>query len=589
MLSLTEEQLAAVAAPGHVAVDACPGSGKTRAVVARIIHAVEALGRGPRRVGCITYTNAAVWEIQRRLRDFGLGDALERCDIATIHAFGIQQVLRYYHGLIEPYANGFSVVAIDDNAYIEAADEACRRNGNRSNPRGVASALRASDGSPLLPRETHWLRNSVAEFWRILEVQNLIDFPSVVYRTYQLLRDYPEIARAVACRYESIIVDEFQDTSELQVEILRLIAQHRRTRFFLVGDPNQSIYGFAGARPELMRAFAEELQIGRHFPFSGNFRSNEGVLSDAESLLPRAPSMRAVGKHQSCPIRPRHIATDDVVASVLNDFLPAAKKAGVQHRNMAILAPAWHHLRPIGRALQVEGIPIAGAGSRPYRRSNLIAKVAEEAGAFAESIGESRFVERFDRVLENMVAEVVGSLPREKGSWNWQRLVHRLLKCAKASRDIDHLAKPWLERLARDCETELASFGYPQFIETEILQQATRELLASMQRDVDVPRMTVRDFGVFARPDESLKLLSIHAAKVREFEAVALVGLADGALPYLRRDGTPSNIEEDKRKLYVAITRAKRVLFYIVSRRDVPSRLIAGLGSFSDQRSSAES
>ncbi|MEQ8272374.1 MAG: ATP-dependent helicase [Deltaproteobacteria bacterium] len=580
MLSLTKEQRDAVSASGHVAVDACPGSGKTRAVVARIIHAVEGLGRGPRRVGCITYTNAAVWEIQRRLRDFGLGDAIERCDIATIHAFGMQQILRYYHALVKPYAAGFSVVTLDDEAFIESANEACRRHRIRPNARSIANALRASDGSPLLPQKMLWLRDAVAEFWRLLEAQGLIDFPSVVYRTYQILRDYPEIARAVACRYESIIVDEFQDTSRLQVEILRLIAQHGGTRFLLVGDPNQSIYGFAGARPELMRAFARELKIKRAFPFSGNFRSNEGVLDDAESLLPRAKSMQAVGKHKDCPIRPRHIATDDVVASVINDFLPAAETAGVQYRHMAVLAPAWHHLRPIGRALQAEGIPITGAGSRPYRRSNLIATLAEEAGAFVESIGESRFVERFDRVLENMVAEVVGGLPREKGSWSWQRLVHRLLKHAKASRAIDHMAKPWLERFARDSETELAAFGYPQFLDAKILRQATRELLSSMQSDVDVSRMTVRDFGVFARPDESIKLLSIHAAKGREFEAVALVGVFDGSLPYFKEGRAPDDIEEDRRKLYVAITRAKRVLFYIVANHQPRSRLLRELRSF---------
>src|SRR5262249_34268015 len=158
------------------------------------------------------------------------------------------------------------------------------------------------------------------------------------------------------------------DTSVAQVEILSRIAAFGRTRFFLVGDPNQSIMGFAGARPDLMLTFSTQLRARTDTPLVGNFRSSERVIRLAERLCPARRAMEAVGENKDYAFEPEYVNASSLASGVLDHFLPVVQEHGIDLGETAILAPTWYILYPLGKRLRHVGIPIIGPGARPYKR-----------------------------------------------------------------------------------------------------------------------------------------------------------------------------------------------------------------------------
>src|SRR6266849_4127141 len=124
---LTEEQRAAVAEPGHVCLVSCPGSGKTRVIVAKLVYCIEAVKGTTRRVACITHTNPAADEVDSRLRQTCFGNEDRYYDVATIHGFALQNILRPFHRLLPHLRNGFTILTPDADAYLEKVRELRQR------------------------------------------------------------------------------------------------------------------------------------------------------------------------------------------------------------------------------------------------------------------------------------------------------------------------------------------------------------------------------------------------------------------------------------------------------------------------------
>ena len=258
-MSLTPQQKAAVDHPGNLLLQACPGSGKTRTIVARLVVEVEALRGTPFAVACITYTNAAVLELENRVASYLAPADGRNFVISTIHAFCLNEILRPFAARLPGFARGgpMKVLTKDRPEFQEFADYAAAEvnwlNLSFWDYEGFANLNLDASGNLIgIALENEALRRAVPHFWRRCAERGFVDFANIIYMSYCLLRDDPEIARSVSARFKAFLIDEFQDTTELQIEILKLINAQRRTRFFLVADCVQSIFGFTGARPELI-------------------------------------------------------------------------------------------------------------------------------------------------------------------------------------------------------------------------------------------------------------------------------------------------------------------------------------------------
>ena len=382
-MSLTKEQEVAVNCDDTLLLLACPGSGKTRTIVAKLVREIEKLRDTPRGVACITYTNTAVQEIEQRATALlRLGDELH-FSVSTIHSFCLNEIFRPFAWRLPDFKQVCKVLTRDMPTFEDIANHAAGRVNYFDVTAADLEAFEAlnldADGNLIgAAAENEPIASAAPYFWQRCEELGYIDFCNIIYKSYCLLRDFPSISRSLGSRYAWILVDEFQDTTELQTGILKLIHGQGRSRIFAVGDPAQSIYGFAGARPELIAPFASEIGARSDLSLSGNFRSSPQIIEHAERLFPRDPPMTAIGKASAYTEKPVFVSTNRTFEAIWEDFLPYLADIGIGYGDAIILANAWAVLVPLSRRLREYGVPVVGPGARPYRRSRLFATLAEQ-------------------------------------------------------------------------------------------------------------------------------------------------------------------------------------------------------------------
>lgn len=585
-MKLTDEQRDAVRCEYDLMLTACPGSGKTRVIISKLSRVIDDVRETPRGVACITYTNTAVHEIEARLRHHIQPGDDAYYDICTIHSFCLNHIFRPFCHLIKGFKNGFKILTPDSAEFEHHVRETCAAyNRHDLNFRDFEdfTQLRVSpEGEPVghsLQRGS--LTTDMAKsYWKRIREAGFIDFANIIYYSLLLLKKRPEILSYVSAKFAWVLVDEFQDTTDLQVEILTLIAEQGRTKFLLVGDPSQSVFGFAGARPDLADEFAARIGARTDKQLSGNFRSSEPIVANANALYPRTPPMTAVGPAKAYKQEPewRH---GDTAFEVLTDyFLPTLEELGIPIGEAAILAPTWYSLFPLGKRLREYGVSIVGPGARPYRRSRVFAPLAEQVCGYLMEPNPDA-ISGIERTVFNTLLNVTGRTHFNVFSYHGRVLVFRLLDCARQLHKEHMGGIVWLEAAAQ-------AFGDILF-EEEYFGPRDRDLLinsvADMQADmvnnrVDIENLTIEDLGIYASPDEALKLSTLHNAKGREFRGVAMIDLHEGRIPfYMARSA--EEIEEAKRLFYVGVTRAEHYLLYVTDnsdRRNGPTRFLDGDG-----------
>ncbi|MBN1902387.1 ATP-dependent helicase [Candidatus Sumerlaeota bacterium] len=578
-MKLTKQQQEAIFNDDNLSLVSCPGSGKTHTIVARMLRCIDEVKDTTRRIGCITYTNAAVNEIQYRLlRYLGRDEFEDKFDIGTIHSFCLNNIFRPNHWRLDPFHNGFDVLTPDDDRYKNIVDVIINNH---------KLEKRASENFELLYRKLPpppYITTSASEdFWNRLDDNSYIDFNGIIYYSAQIVNAYPFVSAGLGAAFAWLLVDEFQDTSEYQVQILKAIASYNRTKFFIVGDPYQSIMSFAGGRPDLMYDFAKAVSARVNVNLSGNFRSSDLIVSITEKLQPRDPEMEAVGENKNYDFTPIWKHTDTLLSGIEDYFLPEVEGRGIDWGECAILAPNFYILCEIAPILREMGIPLIGPGARPYKRSNhLIAPLVEEICSYIE-YNDAKTISTLRRSMQDIIGNCETRWNPKIFTFNGDLAIARIILMSRKLRDDNPSIRCFLERFVSDCATIM--------IEHELLAKSSRDAIvnsgASMLEDiehhsgkskVDVNNFSVYDMGLFARGNRSIKLLTLHKAKGREFDAVAIVRAHDGLIPYGNPQRGSEEESEARRLMYVGMTRARKVLMIFSdksdNRRKPPSRFL---------------
>jgi DNA helicase-2/ATP-dependent DNA helicase PcrA len=578
-MKLNDEQMEAVACDGHLSLVSCPGSGKTRTIVAKILRCLEDVRGTTRRIGCITYTNTAVNEIEHRLRRLGSRDDDLYYEISTIHSFCLNHVLRTNHHLLAEFRNGFEIITPDDIRWQELVKRLIRKHsidGRRSD--GFERIERSSDGAIDAPSEIG--KAAAAEFIDFMDRNSLVTFSDMVYHSVRLVAQMPSIARGLASRYAWLLIDEFQDTTVAQVRLFRAIADFKRTKFFLVGDPNQSIMSFAGGHPGLMSEFAGSLGADQSVNLKGNYRCSKRIVTHAERLCPSDPPMQALGECAEFYAQPEWIHVKSITEAVFDHFIPAVESMGIPLGEAAVLAPWWITLLGLAKELRLKGVPMIGPGSRPYRRTRDLAQLAEHACAYIEQ-PDPVISHGAQRALFLMLLNINGTTDWRVYSYEGRKTLFRLLGIAKEARQINEGAASWLRFVAQAFSDRLIRDEFLPADKGNVLVDSANCMIEDMVRNkVDVPNFTITDLGLFAQPSRCLNMLTMHSAKGREFDAVAIVDLHDGKVPDFRSTSDEEKAEA-RRLLYVGVTRSRKVLMYFTDssdRRNRPSPLLGSDG-----------
>jgi len=575
-MRLTDEQQNAVSEHGHVCLVSCPGSGKTRVIIAKLLQCIDSVRDSTRRIACITHTNAAADEIDYRLRENSFSDDDLYYEISTIHGFVLQNILQPFFHLLPEFRAGFTILTSDMEAYSVKAHELMEH----YELQGFAfeefeRTQRAPDGGP---SQTGTLpENLQREWFEWLDENAYVTLNEMVYHSGRLVITYPHITSAIASRFKWILVDEFQDSSPGQIVILKEIHRFCRTTFFCVGDPNQSIYRFAGASPELLVEFANHINANTDHHLTGNFRSSTNICTTAEMLCQSDPPIHAVGEYAHCNIRPQHLTVADPATGVLNNFLPTVKSLGIPLGKVAILASWWVSLYKLSRELRKHDIPVIGPGARPYKRSHLIAQLVESIGAYLEC-PDAEIALAVQRALNIFLVNLSDHGRPSVFDFRGRIAVCKLLAEARAARIDSPLAVDWITDAAARFSKVLFEAELLNVDGAALLQESAAQMVQDIRGRDGLDSLAIEDLGIFARPGDCIQLLTVHKAKGREFEAVAVIDAHDGRIPHFSisritdEEERRAQYDESRRVMYVAATRAMRVLMFFSDTTDYRNR-----------------
>jgi DNA helicase-2/ATP-dependent DNA helicase PcrA len=286
--------------------------------------------------------------------------------------------------------------------------------------------------------------------------------------------------------------------------------------------------------------------------------------------------MNAVGrakKYRETPVWQHGTSAFQVITDY---FLPALEGFGIPLGDAAVLAPTWYSLFPLGRRLREYGISVVGPGARPYRRNRQFAPLAEQVcGYLMEPKPDA--IAAIERTLFNTLLDVTGRASFDIFSYHGRVILFRLLDHARQLHRVHMGGIAWLEAAANAFSKVLVEEEYLKREEQNIFAMSVEEMKTDMRNNkVDLANLTIDDLGIYASPDSALKLATLHNAKGREYQAVAMIDLHEGRIPFYQARNA-EEIEEAKRLFYVGVTRAKRLLYYVTDgsdRRNGPSRFL---------------
>lgn len=553
---LNEEQREAVGHLHDTVVLAGPGSGKTDTVVLKVATLLAREIRPPRGVACITFSTDAAREFTTRLRRYGVRPD-RRLFLGTVHGFCLTKILR-------PFARLAGEPGLASRAVLTAQRQrgligrALDLEGVGEDPRYFDTTLATirkaiacdEDLAPFDDRHVLVARR----FESLLCEQDVIDFDAMTFEALRLIRSVPAVGDLLVARYPWLAVDEYQDLGgPLHNIVLELRAVGARV--FAVGDPDQCVYGFTGANPRYLHDLTEDQEF-HTVRLRFNYRSGQQLIDAAEGALGVKRDYRADPDRTDDGQVAFKRCDDGLEAQaevVASEIVPSLLAAGLPAHEIALLYPRKGSLLTLMLGhLQSAGIPFLWEKDISFSDQPVI-KWLQRCAAWALNPGSSD-VDTF----ADIVAPYLWMMEAGKASNDYRGLAGRarLFAALDGAVTVQSDLGPWLRRVARDVDL-LALLNADAARPDEV--DAFETLLGRLLEEP----ATLGDFARGAQVNNHVLVTTYHSSKGRQFDAVILPGLQETLVPNSRwnartRSYLETNLAEDRRLFYVALTRARR-------------------------------
>ncbi len=624
---------------GPLLILAGPGSGKTRVIVHRIAYLLQALDVPPSALLAVTFTNKAAREMRERLDGLVGGRVGATLAVGTFHSI----CARWLRRDIQQIGLDPRFAIFDDNDQVDLVKQILREfeiDDKRTSPRAVLSAISHAK-SELLDADQYsrtaqgkW-QETVARVYRrylqVLERNHGLDFDDLLLRTVQLFREAPSVLERYQERFQYVMVDEFQDTNVAQYEIVRLLAQKHRN-LAVVGDEDQGIYSWRSADIRNILNFEHDYPDLKVVVLEQNYRSTSTILQVAQSVI-QANRQRKKKKlwtqnDGGIPVVLHEAYNEqDESLYVVREIERLVKSQRVSRGSVAVMYRTNAQSRAIEDAFVRFGVPyrLVG-GTRFYERreiKDVLAYLRLVANPF-DGVSLARVINVPTRGIGQKSIQELNNWAVRTGQTPYEAM-KRIAALRHDDSDAEAASAPFnvrarelfggfvdlvesIRKLAEDrtvveiLDAILEQTGYARFVrddteEGEERWQNIQELrtkardydelspgtgLAAFLEDVSL----VQDVDQLQEGEDTntVTLITLHAAKGLEFPYVFLVGLEEGVLPHSRSMDDASQMEEERRLLYVGITRAMTGLYlvyafrrtlYGVAQVNQPSRFLA--------------
>ncbi|HFE48535.1 MAG TPA: DNA helicase II [Chromatiaceae bacterium] len=608
---LNDAQREAITAPvGSLLVLAGAGSGKTRVLVHRIAWLLAVEGAMPWSILAVTFTNKAAREMKGRIEAL-IGQPLGGMWVGTFH--GLAHRLLRSHWEEAGLPKNFQILDSDDQfRLIKRLLKQLEIDDSRWPPRQIMGFINARKDEGLRPEHLddggdffqRQLIRVYTEYEQACERGGLVDFAELLLRAHELWLKRPDILQHYQQRFAHVLVDEFQDTNAIQYAWLRLLTGGR-DNIFVVGDDDQSIYGWRGARVEHIRQFQKHYPEAKVIRLEQNYRSSGNILKAANALIEKNASR--LGKNlwtedgDGEPIRIYAAFNEIDEARFVVDRLRQSIEAGQRRADIAILYRSNAQSRLFEEALIQSAIPYrVYGGLRFFERAEV-----KDALAYLrllanrhDDVGFERAVNMPPRGIGPRTLDGLRAHARDFGCSLWQAALELLEGGRMAARarnalrgfvdlieataeGMDELELHELMDTAIEASGLVAHFkksrdgrGEDRIENLEELVNATRSFVSEDEETDDLSAFLTQaalDAGdkQAGASEDCVQLMTLHSAKGLEFPLVFIAGVEENLFPHRMSADDPERLEEERRLCYVGITRAMQQLYltYAESRR----------------------
>ncbi|PAV24797.1 DNA helicase Rep [Tamilnaduibacter salinus] len=618
---------------GPLLVLAGAGSGKTSVITRKLAFLIEQVGIPGRHIAALTFTNKAAREMKERVGRLVDRKLTRGLTVSTFHNLGLNMIREEYKSL--GYRPGFSIFDAEDakallqdlmirEASTDLGDELSDIQNAISSWKNVMRSPGEALSHAADEREQRFAL-IYQRYTEYLRAYNAVDFDDLILLPVQLFRDDPEILAKWRRKIRYLLVDEYQDTNLSQYELVRLLVAER-SAFTVVGDDDQSIYAWRGARPENLVQLKTDFPSLKIIKLEQNYRSTSRILRSANEVIANNPhvfekalwSDHAIGDE----IRIIRCASEDAEAErIATEILDRKLKRGLGFKDFAVLYRGNHQARLLELKLQGYQVPYRISGGQSFFSRNEIKDAMaylrlllnpDDDAAFLRVVNVPRreigpsTLERLSHYAHGRGISLSGAL-REMGAETQvpEKGLDRLRRFAHwAERTCERLYRedpiPVIKQLFTDIEYEEWLHQHantPKQAERRMdniwhLVESIRRMLdddkgtgESMSIEDAISRLILRDLMEQREEEDDsdrVQLLTLHASKGLEFPHVFVMGLEEEILPH-RSSIEEGTIEEERRLMYVGITRAKETLAltYAAQRRQygekietIPSRFL---------------
>jgi len=566
---------------GPLLVIAGPGTGKTRVLTYRILHLIENKDINPENILAVTFTNKAAAEIGERLETLLKDKSIvSKPHVTTFHALGYSILREQLNRAGADGASSFSILDPEDRKRIIQRVSGMEK-GRVS---GIVNAIEEAKQQLISPidfeSENPGLADIFKKYQDYLKEQNTYDLADLLYVPVKLFENQPGILDFYREKYRWVLIDEYQDINYAQYRLIRSLMPDADANLCVIGDPDQAIYGFRGADVGFIRRFREDYPGAVIYRLKQSYRCSDSILKASANVMQRGGPGDALltGMEEGVKIKivknSTHKSEAEFVARTIEQMMGGLRffsmdssiTEGHKEREIeslsdfVVLCRVKGQMEALEKAFMDHSIPYQVVGEEPFFKQ-------EPIGSIIDLLKFSRNPQNM--ILKDKLIEKEIITPLELGA---------LKNILGGGKPVKEMIVNLLDNYSSDIKTANHD-GMPPSESNQKFLQGSRgrffqkespgfkrllDLVGNFGNDLDgFLRFTALGTAVDTyRPDlEQVTLMTLHGAKGLEFKAVFIVGCEEGLLPYSLFKGQASDPEEERRLLYVGMTRAKKFLF----------------------------
>ncbi|EGA65662.1 DNA helicase Rep [Vibrio brasiliensis] len=596
---------------GPCLVLAGAGSGKTRVITNKIAYLVQQCGYKARNIAAVTFTNKAAREMKERVgQTLGKQEA-KGLMVSTFHTLGLNIIKREYKAL--GLKAGFSL--FDDQDQMALLKELTEKqlDGDKDLLRQLLSTISNWKNDMLTPEQAKAQAKGEQQqlfafcfemYQKQMKAYNALDFDDLISLPVLLLRTNEEVRQRWQNRIRYLLVDEYQDTNTSQYDLVKLIVGERG-RLTVVGDDDQSIYSWRGAKPQNLVLLGEDFPSLRLIKLEQNYRSTSRILRAANILIANNPHVYDKSLFSEIPdgekLKVLLAKNEDHEAERVTGELIAHKFLNrTEYKDYAVLYRGNHQSRLIEKSLMQNRVPYKLSGGTSFFARAEIKDIMAYLRILVNPDDDNAFLRIVNtprREIGPVTLEKLGSYANMRGKSLFEASFEMGLEQTLSGRGLENLRRftGWLVKIADQAErgdtveavrSLVRDINYEDWLyETssspkaaEMRMKNVSDLYSWIVADLEgdnydqeeksikevVQRLTLRDMMERGEEDDdsdAVQLMTLHASKGLEFPYVYLIGSEEGILPH-QTSIDEDNVEEERRLMYVGITRAQRELTF---------------------------